>query len=660
MIRSPVPRTILVLLIVVVGFGLTLWLDRNRSRALEILPPDTELGVGQTLLYAVHAAPDGATTSIFVSAGESGWRALPAPVPGRVTHIAASAASPGVFYAAGESGIFTSRDAGATWTAVLEAGALCPGAGSCAPTAVALDPQVPDLAYVAVGQGTLLKMTDGGESWRRVDPAELAGVEIRDLRINPAASQILYALTSHGLFVSTTGGESWSRAPGVTGNVTSLTLSGADPNLVFAGTSDAGLFVSEDAGLSWERANSGLGFEPGTSLAITALAQAPDRPTRLFAATAYLFGNGTRRMAPAGLYVSDDGGSRWARLASLDPNGPPVTVLLPLAGDPPTVQAGGDPNLRTYSVDFDAALHSLASADREERLAAARLLSLAATSEQAGALVERLDESDPEVGVFIALALGRLPADQFAPPLLDRLEKGNDEATIRLRLIVALGAMRAEDAVPALREILLSDAALARPAADALARIGSDAAWDALIEALASPDDSVHRAAGAALALAGEPAVPALLAAAADPDTQLQVRAIESLGWLRAEAARPVLGEHLADPSAEIRAAAAFALGRIGAHADLGQLQRLSETDPSPKVRAAASQAVAAIRSPAASTPAPVRLPPVSTQGSAPLVRQGDPVVPVWLPPLVLAMAAALGLLVLVAGRVERRPVRPS
>lgn len=192
---------------------------------------------------------------------------------------------------------------------------------------------------------------------------------------------------------------------------------------------------------------------------------------------------------------------------------------------------------------------ALSSSDPAERLAAARALRLSAPPDQAEVLLSHVDDGDPQVGLRVAHALGRLPAESVAPRLITRLERGEDSAAIRLRLILALGRMRAAAAVPMLRSILLTEPTLARPAADALVQIGSQFAWEALIEALASREEPVYRAAGAALLAVGEPAVPALLTALASTDPILRARAAEALGWLRAGVARDTLrGEPSATP----------------------------------------------------------------------------------------------------------------
>lgn len=648
MTRSLVTRITLVAIIVAVGLGLSLWLDGSRSKALAVLPHDSALGADQNLVYAVRPSSDDGTTAIYVSIDGGVWQPLTGLVPGRATRVATTPASPTLVYAATEQGLFASADAGRTWQpTILDAHTTV--------TALALDPLVPDLAYVATRERGLLKLTDGGQSLRLLQDPALSGARIEQILINPAESQILYALTDRGLFRSTTAGETWSEPAGLFGDVATISLVPVDPNLLFVGTHDAGLFRSTDAGATWERINNGLGFEPGSSLAITALAQDPARPHLLYAATAYVLGSGERHLTPAAVYVSTDAGDHWARLARLEPAAAPVTLLIPLPVELPTVRVGSAAGLVTYSLDPVAAARVLASSDDpEERRAAARVLSLAATPDQADPLVAHLDDSDPQVGILVAQALGRLPAETVAPGLVARIERNEESLSVRLRLILALGRMRAPAAVPVLQTILLTEPALARPAADALAEIGNQAAWSALIETLGASAESSQRAAGAALLAAGQRSVPALVQALAHPNPTVRARAADALGWLRADSAASALREALSDKNADVRAAAAFALGRLGEHAALGELEMLRENDVSPAVRRAAARAIPAIRSAEPAAPLVPQLPPAPAASPLPALTNDAQSGLDWSRALILLLTAVAALLVLAGAPVRR------
>jgi photosystem II stability/assembly factor-like uncharacterized protein len=105
-----------------------------------------------------------------------------------------------------------------------------------------------------------------------------------------------------GVWHSPDAGQSWvrHRAPfPLNSRIQALVVHPKEPHTVFAG-GDTGLFVSRDGGAKWAR----LG-NPGELPTIWSLAIDPAEPRTLFA--------GTR---PAGIYRSRDGGWHWSKLAA--------------------------------------------------------------------------------------------------------------------------------------------------------------------------------------------------------------------------------------------------------------------------------------------------------------------------------------------------------
>jgi HEAT repeats len=111
--------------------------------------------------------------------GGATWTAL-ATTPSRVTALAVSPADPNVIYAGTESlGLYKSSDGGATWVAQNRGLGLAPGV-RLSVTALAIDPQNPDRVYAARGawvgaspaslmpMGAMLSV-DGGASWQAVN-----------------------------------------------------------------------------------------------------------------------------------------------------------------------------------------------------------------------------------------------------------------------------------------------------------------------------------------------------------------------------------------------------------------------------------------------------------------------------------------------------------
>ncbi|MEX1170470.1 MAG: HEAT repeat domain-containing protein [Chloroflexota bacterium] len=133
-----------------------------------------------------------------------------------------------------------------------------------------------------------------------------------------------------------------------------------------------------------------------------------------------------------------------------------------------------------------------------------------------------------------------------------------------------------------------------RMAASLLGRIGGPGSADALTTALDDIDPGVRVAVLSALPslpsrdVATEP----ILARLADPDHAVRAAAARALGVLEVDGIATILGPLGADSSASVRAAVAIALDGRGA--DPGSVSRLL-ADPSPDVRYAAIEAVAAV-----------------------------------------------------------------
>jgi hypothetical protein len=108
------------------------------------------------------------------------WGTVAGATPSRVVALAVSPVSPDVIYAGTESmGLYKSDDAGTTWSAMNQGLGLEPGV-RLGVTAIAVDPQNPDSAFVARGVwvGTshtsffpmgIMQSLDNGQTWKSVD-----------------------------------------------------------------------------------------------------------------------------------------------------------------------------------------------------------------------------------------------------------------------------------------------------------------------------------------------------------------------------------------------------------------------------------------------------------------------------------------------------------
>ncbi|MGA2625120.1 MAG: T9SS type A sorting domain-containing protein [Bacteroidota bacterium] len=148
--------------------------------------------------------------------------------------------------------------------------------------------------------------TNSGASWTAVNVG-LTDTSVLSLAVSPDTSggwTIMFAGTyGGGVFVSTNSGTSWKAVNnGLTNTIVSALATGTNGSggtNVFAGT-DAGVFFTTNSGVSWTAVNSGLPNEPVYALAVSPPDSAGSGTQSLFAGL-YL----------GGVYRSTDNGAHW-------------------------------------------------------------------------------------------------------------------------------------------------------------------------------------------------------------------------------------------------------------------------------------------------------------------------------------------------------------
>ncbi|MGH9457657.1 MAG: WD40/YVTN/BNR-like repeat-containing protein, partial [Thermoanaerobaculia bacterium] len=269
------------------------------------------------------------TRAAGTAAGGAGWVPLgPAPTDsrfpdawqrtsGRIRSVAVSPADPSiVLIGTSSGGIWRSTDQGETFVPASDDQA------DLSVASIVFSPSSPSIVYAGMGGEFLgsgvLKSTDAGATWRRVDEQGLPPMaQAARIAVHPTNPEIVllaqaWKLVDDGttaasqLFQSIDGGRTWTARLG--DFPTDVVFDPAEPSIAYTAlptlileNRPPTIYRSLDAGTTWEPA-----FAPSldTSRYMTIrLAVAPARPGRIYA---YAYGGlGTF------LYVSDDHGETW-------------------------------------------------------------------------------------------------------------------------------------------------------------------------------------------------------------------------------------------------------------------------------------------------------------------------------------------------------------
>jgi len=217
--------------------------------------------------------------------------------------------TPGTLYVgSGSFGVFKSTDSGNTWNA---ANTGLPPEDSFEVDSLAIDPSAPGTTlYVGTFDGVdagLFKSTNGGDSWSALTTGLSNGYVLSngyltalaiDTRTTPSALYVGFVGSlgfGGSLLKSTDGGESWSaRTTGLSSdtiNVNALAIDiSTTPSTVYAGLGassqagicEGGVYKSTNGGDSWSALTTGLS---GDALCVDALAIDTTTPSRVYAGT---------------------------------------------------------------------------------------------------------------------------------------------------------------------------------------------------------------------------------------------------------------------------------------------------------------------------------------------------------------------------------------
>jgi photosystem II stability/assembly factor-like uncharacterized protein len=195
------------------------------------------------------------------------------------------------------AGVLKSTDGGSTWNTT---GLSFQVTGANIIQRLQIIPSSPNILIAAARDG-IHRSTDAGVTWTLV-----SGAHVTDMELNPADPTVLYAAGNAAIFRSADMGATWAQIPGIYGDFirTSLGVTPADPNIVYAFSENGDLFKSTDAGFSYS-------LVPGSPTSVSLFYGYYD--------LAFAVSPGTSSILIAGgleVMGSTDGGLTWAPMAN--------------------------------------------------------------------------------------------------------------------------------------------------------------------------------------------------------------------------------------------------------------------------------------------------------------------------------------------------------
>jgi photosystem II stability/assembly factor-like uncharacterized protein len=264
----------------------------------------------QTIYACTYSSGTNPVGSLYKSTdGGNHWQIASLSGSYRINALAMDPSSPQTIYVGTEEfltyeyqiqngSIFKSTDAGNNWKAVGQ------GPTNDVITALAIDPSSPRTIYAVGDRDGVLKSTNSGASWNRLN----TGIDLpaATLAIDPSSPQTIYA-GGAGVFKSTDGGAHWPSRTLIGKSVSAMVIDPSTPQTIYVGTLTNGLFKSTDAGNTWNSISQSLALKSSWVLALD-----PVRPQTIYASGHIA----PPAMTPA-IYKSTDGGNNWSSLGAI-------------------------------------------------------------------------------------------------------------------------------------------------------------------------------------------------------------------------------------------------------------------------------------------------------------------------------------------------------
>src|SRR5689334_13673646 len=256
----------------------------------------------------------------------------PAMPSGRIVDIAVDPRDTRTWYiAVAAGGVWKTTNAGTTFEPIFD------GEASYSIGCVTIDPHNSLVIWVGTGENNsqrsvsmgdgVYKSVDGGKSWTNTGLTK--SEHIGKIVVDPRDSNVVYVAAQgplwapggdRGLYKTTDGGKTWTPSLTISENtgVSDVVIDPSNPDILYAasyqrrrhvftlidGGPESAIYKSTDAGKTWNKLKSGL---PKEDMGRIGLAIAPHHPKTIYATI-----ESTRRAG--GIYVSNNGGSSWAKV----------------------------------------------------------------------------------------------------------------------------------------------------------------------------------------------------------------------------------------------------------------------------------------------------------------------------------------------------------
>lgn len=212
------------------------------------------------------------------------------------------------------SNFFKTTDSAANWNNQNS------GLTATSVNALAVAPNTPNTIYTASFEG-VFRSSDGGTTWTKATGNGLSGTSPNAMAVDPTNASVVYVGTFGNLFKTTDGGNNWALVSTIPLNFNTVSTIVFDPSsasTIYVGASN-GVFKSTDSGATWITQNNfSIPFAPN----VRAIAVDPSAPLTVYAGT-----------TNNGLFKSTNGGGVWTAMNN-GMGGPSPTFINSVVIDP--------------------------------------------------------------------------------------------------------------------------------------------------------------------------------------------------------------------------------------------------------------------------------------------------------------------------------------